>query len=224
MAHRPSFGRTLSIRGLDMFDTPPVALAPLFVQEPLLRGVTAIAEPFAGRGNLAVAMRARGIVVHASDIFDRGCADSRTIDFFDVVEAPCPVLVSNPPYSQATALLEHAFAIGFGVVIFLLTTNYLHTGDRRERIHKRGHLARVHVLAERGLQGVTCTTGRTSAAGGKKAEPAASTQLVCVRSGPFRPRDNQPRISPPPQRENAMGRRARASAPRPGFARLTAYV
>ena len=179
MAHRPSFGRTLSIRGLDMFDTPPIALAPLFVQERLLRGVTAIAEPFAGRGNLAVAMRARGIVVHASDIFDRGCADSRTIDFFDMAAAPCPVLVSNPPYSQATALLEHAFAIGFRVVIFLLTTNYLHTGDRRERIHKRGHLARVHVLAER-LQGMH--DGAHLAAGGKKAsQPQVHSWFVFDR-------------------------------------------
>ena len=60
--------------------------------------------------------------------------------------APRRVLVSNPPYSQATASIEHAFAIGFETVIFLLSTSYLHTADRRERIHKRGCLARVHVL------------------------------------------------------------------------------
>jgi hypothetical protein len=165
MAH-PSFGWALTIRGLDMFDTPPVALGPLFAHEPLLRGVTSISEPFCGRGNLVTAMRARGLTVHASDIFPRGCPDSAALDFFDMTAAPCPVLVSNPPYSQATALLEHAFAIGFRVVIFLLTTNYLHTGDRRERIHKRGNLVRVHVLAER-LQGMH--EGAHLAAGGKKA-------------------------------------------------------
>ena len=46
---RPSFGRTLTIRGLDMFDTPPIAFDPLFAHEPLLRGVTSVASRFAAR-------------------------------------------------------------------------------------------------------------------------------------------------------------------------------
>ena len=49
--NRPFFGRALAVRGLDCFDTPPIALDPLFVNEPLLAGVRAVAEPFAGRGN-----------------------------------------------------------------------------------------------------------------------------------------------------------------------------
>ena len=149
MAH-PVFGRALSLRGFDLFDTPPVALDPIFAREPLLAGIVEIAEPFCGRGNLVGAMRERGIFVHASDIFDRNCPDSTApLDFFDMRAAPCRVLVSNPPYSQATASIEHAFAIGFETVIFLLSTSYLHTADRRERIHKRGCLARVHVLDSR---------------------------------------------------------------------------
>jgi hypothetical protein len=39
--NRPSFGRALAVRGLDQFDTPPVALDPLFAHEPLLAGVRA---------------------------------------------------------------------------------------------------------------------------------------------------------------------------------------
>jgi len=35
----PSFGRSMTERGLDQFDTPPIALAPLFEHEPLLKGV-----------------------------------------------------------------------------------------------------------------------------------------------------------------------------------------
>ena len=176
MAH-PSFGRTLTVRGLDMFDTPPIALDPLFAHETLLRGVTAVCEPFAGAGNLVGAMRERGITVFASDIFPR--SHCSRLDFFDMAAAPCPVLVSNPPYSQATALFEHAFAIGFKVVVFLLTTNYLHTGDRRERIHKRGNLVRVHVLAER-LQNMH--DGAHLAAGGKKAsQPQVHSWFVFDR-------------------------------------------
>ena len=37
---RPSFGRRAHVRGLDLFDTPPIALGPLFAHEPLLAGVT----------------------------------------------------------------------------------------------------------------------------------------------------------------------------------------
>jgi phage/plasmid-associated DNA primase len=65
---RPSFGRSRAVRGLDLFDTPPRALDPLFEHEPLLAGVRVICEPFAGRGNLVTAMRSRGITVHAADI------------------------------------------------------------------------------------------------------------------------------------------------------------
>ena len=54
-------------------------------------------------------------------------------------------------------------AIGFRVVIFLLTTNYVHTSDRLARVHRLGHLIRVHVLAER-LQGMHDSnfTGKTA--------------------------------------------------------------
>ena len=67
MAH-PVFGRSLAIRGFDATDTPPAALGPIFSREPLLQGVKEIAEPFAGAGWLATAMRAKGITVHAGDI------------------------------------------------------------------------------------------------------------------------------------------------------------
>jgi hypothetical protein len=146
---RPSFGRTLAVRGLDMFDTPPAALGPLFAHEPLLRGVTSVCEPFCGRRNLVTAMRERGLVVHASDIFSRGCPDSTTLDFFDMAERPCSTLISNPPYAQVTALLEHAWRLRFRTVAFLCVSSFLQTADRYERVHKRGHLVRVHTLAER---------------------------------------------------------------------------
>jgi hypothetical protein len=57
--------------------------------------------------------------------------------------------LSNPPYQHAMEAIEHAFAIGFDVVIFLLKLSFLCTADRFERLHKPGHLRRLHVLAER---------------------------------------------------------------------------
>jgi hypothetical protein len=168
--HRPSFGRPQSIRGLDLFDTPPKALLPLFAQEPLLAGVTSIAEPFAGKGNLVVAMRERGLEVHASDVFDRGCPGSSTLDFFEMTEPPsgCSLLLSNPPFSRAMEAIERSFVIGFDVVIFLLKVEFLCTADRFDRLHRPGHLRRVHVIAER----LVMHDDAHLAAGGKKAAPS----------------------------------------------------
>ena len=151
MGKRPSFGRSKSERGLDQFDTPPVALGPLFEHEPLLAGVTNVVEPFCGLGNLVIAMRARGFVVHASDIQDRGCPDSTVIDFLAMTERPasCDVLLSNPPYAKTMKIIEHAWALGFRLIVFLLQTSFVHTADRFERMHKTGRLRRIHVLAER---------------------------------------------------------------------------
>jgi hypothetical protein len=45
--------------------------------------------------------------------------------------------------------IEHALALGFRVVVLLLKLSFLCTVERFERLHKPGHLRRVHVLAER---------------------------------------------------------------------------
>ena len=149
--NRPSFGRKKSERGLDLFDTPPIALEPLFAHEPLLAGVRAVCEPFCGKGNLVTAMRGRGLTARASDIQHRGCPDSITLDFLKMMRRPdgCDVLLSNPPYAKAMIMIEHAFALGFRVVILLLKATFLHADERFERMHPRGHLRRVYVLAQR---------------------------------------------------------------------------
>ena len=161
-----SHGRTREARGLDQFDTPVEALGPLFVHEPLLANVRSVCEPFCGIGNLVVAMRERGLVVHASDIADRGCPDSITLDFLKMTTRPpdCDVLLSNPPYGEAMEYIEHAWALGFRVVVLLLKVEFLCTAERYQRMHKTGHLRRVHILAQR-LQGMH--DARHVARGGK---------------------------------------------------------
>jgi hypothetical protein len=148
---RPSFGRPRAVRGFDLFDTPPHVLEPLFEHEPLLTGVSSICEPFCGLGNLVLVMRGRGIRVHAADILDRGCPASQVCDFFEMTGRPsdCRLLLSNPPFSRAMEAIEHALVIGFDVVIFLLKTGFLNAAERFERLHKPGHLRRVHIISER---------------------------------------------------------------------------
>ena len=113
--------------------------------------MTAVCEPFCGLGNLVVAMRARGLTVHASDILDRGCPNSTVLDFAAMTARPagCDVLLSNCPYTGAMSHIEHALALGFRVIVLLLKLPFLSTAERYERMHKLGHLRRVHVLAER---------------------------------------------------------------------------
>ena len=82
---RPSFGRSRAVRGLDQFDTPPIALVPLFEHEPLLKGVITICEPFCGR---AISPCEQGLIVHASDTEDRGCPDLVTLDFRAMASRP----------------------------------------------------------------------------------------------------------------------------------------
>jgi hypothetical protein len=166
--NRPSFGRTKAERGLDQFDTPPIALKTLFMHEPLLADITSVCEPFSGRGNLVVLMRLYGLTVYASDIEDRGCPGSDILDFLDMTVPPadCYTLISNPAYGRAMDYLEHAWRLGFRLVIFLLPPSFLHSADRFERMHARGHLRRYYPIAER-LQGMH--DAKHVAAGGKLA-------------------------------------------------------
>jgi hypothetical protein len=82
---------------------------------------------------------------------NRGCPNSTVLDFFAMTSRPpgCDVLISNPPYSKAIQFIEHALALEFRVVVLLLKLSFLCTLERFERLHKPGHLRRVHVLAER---------------------------------------------------------------------------
>jgi hypothetical protein len=100
-ARRPSFGRLRAVRGLDWFDTPPIALAPLFEHEPLLCGMTIVCEPFCGKGNLVTPMRERGLTVFASDIVDRACPDSVVLDFFAMTGLRAPWMRSSTPLLSA---------------------------------------------------------------------------------------------------------------------------
>jgi hypothetical protein len=127
----------------------------LFAHEPLLKDVRSVCEPFCGKGNLVVAMRGRGLVVHASDIEDRGCPDSTVLDFLKMTERPpgCDVLLSNCAYDcvagNALQFVEHAFALEFRLVILLLKVGFLNGERRYKRLYSRGHLRRVYPIAER---------------------------------------------------------------------------
>lgn len=152
--NHPSLGRPKKERGLNKFDTPPIALAPLFAHEPLLAGVDEVCEPFCGQGNLVIAMRERGLTVHASDIKYRGCPNSTVLDFLKMTTRPCDLLLSNPAYDGiaggALEFIEHAIdVLRFPVVILLLKLGFLCADVRFERLYPRGILRRMYPIVER---------------------------------------------------------------------------
>jgi hypothetical protein len=157
--NRPSFGCSKAKRGLDLNDTPEIAIAPLFAHEPLVANARIVCEPFCGTGNLVLPMRARGIKVYASDILDRGCPDSSVLDFRAMSARPpgCNILISNCAYDGAAGgameFIEHALALRFRVIALLLKLQFLSTTERFKRMHPLGHLRRMHVIIER-IQGM----------------------------------------------------------------------
>ena len=97
------------------------------------------------------------------------------------------------------SFIEHALALRFRVVALLLKLSFLCTHERYERLHKPGHLRRVHVLAER-LQDMH-DANYTGEEGW--AEPGP--RVVRIGSGLLRPGDDQSGINPSAGRAHAVG-------------------
>ena len=110
-------------------------------------------------------------------------------------------------------IIEQALALGFRVIALLLKVSFLCTAERRERLHKTGHLRRVHVLAER-LQGMH--DAAHIAAGGKKAGQSQDHSWFVIDAdycGPatinpvslYRPSEPMPWASQPGQSRSDNG-------------------
>jgi hypothetical protein len=134
-------------RGLDLYNTPPVAVEALLRVEKLPRGLW---EPAAGRGPIVNVLRAAGHKVLASDIFDYGDPTHFAgYDFLAETELPDGVegIVTNPPFKWAEEFVAHALNL-CPLVIMLLRLAFLESERRRRILEGRG-LARVHVFRKR---------------------------------------------------------------------------
>jgi len=84
----------------------------------------AIWEPCAGDGNIAGALRDRGVKVIESDIAPRNRRQKR-LDFFAV--APAPTLVTNPSYGgrgDVARFIRRAHVIGIESLALLLKGDF----------------------------------------------------------------------------------------------------
>jgi hypothetical protein len=132
-------------RGLDLYETPDVAVQALLRVEKI---PTRVWEPAAGRGAIVRVLRAHGHDVVASDIFDYGGLDF-VGDFLAQEKMPdgCDCVLTNPPYQIAEPFVAHALKRA-PLVIMLLRLAFLESERRCHILENRG-LARVHVFRKR---------------------------------------------------------------------------
>lgn len=141
-------------RGLDLYETPGVAVRALLAAEWLPGRIW---EPACGPGALVRELRASGRTVVASDIVNYGCPGQVVGDFLRATVAPAGVdcIVTNPPYRHAAEFVEHGLTLCPRVVM-LLRLAFLEggTGTKRSSLARLavldgGHLARVLQFRER---------------------------------------------------------------------------
>ena len=133
-------------RGLDLYETPPIAVEALLVAEDLPHWIW---EPAAGRGAIVNVLRDRGHAVIASDIVDYGFPLHFVGDFLAQTTAPanCGTILTNAPFKIITQFTRHALDLAPRVYL-LCRLAFLETTRRTEILERRG-LARVHVFRKR---------------------------------------------------------------------------
>jgi hypothetical protein len=133
-------------RGLDLYETPDVAVEALLRVEKIRQ---LIWEPAAGKGAIVHVLRNHGHRVIASDINDYGVGFPGGIDFLMERRAPDGVdtILTNPPYKLANEFVARALKLA-PLVIMLLRLAFLES-ERRCHILEDCGLARVHVFRKR---------------------------------------------------------------------------
>lgn len=86
---------------------PEAMRALLAVDGDRIRSFGQVWEPAVGAGDLVHPIIEGGMDVIGSDIVDRGWAGTEIRSFFDFTDAPCPVIITNPPYSLINARDGH---------------------------------------------------------------------------------------------------------------------
>lgn len=137
----------LSVRGDDLYETPPCAVQALLKVEAIPLTVW---EPACGPGAIVEELRSTGRAVIATDLVEYGCPDSASRrDFLMERAAPAgvPAIVTNPPFKLAEEFAAHAKTL-VPEVYMLLRLAFLEGLRWNDRGLSDG-LARVWIFAPR---------------------------------------------------------------------------
>lgn len=142
-------------RGLDFYQTSPVAVRALKAHQELPHGLW---EPHCGLGAIAEVLLDAGHAVYCSDVVDRGYAhQAATGNFLKSTGCPQGVdgIIMNPPFAWAALHVRHALQI-CPFVCALLRLSFLEAGQEKTESGRarlwcldKGHLAKVLVFRER---------------------------------------------------------------------------
>jgi hypothetical protein len=137
---------TFAERGLDLYETPSVAIEALLRVEQIPH---CIWEPAAGRGAIVRVLRDHGHAVVASDIEDYGFPLNFTGNFLEAIDLPIGVeaIVTNPPFRLAEEFVAHALELS-PLVIMLQRLAFMESERRCHILENRG-LARIHAFRKR---------------------------------------------------------------------------
>ncbi len=111
----------------DDFQTPPIALTPLY---PYLKKNWTIWECASGNGNLVKALRKKGYKVISTDIKQRK-------DFLKYAPKSYDCIITNPPFSLKQEFLERAYQLN-KPFCFLLPLTTLETKKRQKLFKENG--------------------------------------------------------------------------------------
>lgn len=110
----------------DLYETPPEATQALLEVEPI-EGM--VWEPCAGYGRMAAVLEAHGLDVFSSDIIEDAYGIGG-VDYFATDEVVDNV-ITNPPYRDAQAIIEHALPRVRCKACFLLKLTFLESAKRK---------------------------------------------------------------------------------------------
>lgn len=122
-------------RELEASETPRAAPRAILRSEILTPHVW---DPTCGRGVCAEAAKEAGYSVYASDIYDWGYGDNRSLDFLSCTDVPAELngkqftVFSNFPFSLAREFVEHSFRLGARKIVVFQRHGWLGSVDRTE--------------------------------------------------------------------------------------------
>lgn len=137
---------TLAERGLDLYQTPAVAIEALLRVEQIPHMVW---EPATGRGAIAEVLRARGHAVICSDIADYGFPLHFQRDFLAEIGMPAgaEAILTNPPFRDIEKFVAHALQLS--PLVIMLARLAFYESARRTPILENVGLARIHCFRKR---------------------------------------------------------------------------
>ena len=127
----------------DQYETPDWATLALVRHIP--DRIKRIWEPACGSGKMLRALESSGFDVHGSDI-------QSGANFLSYSLAEREAIITNPPYSLATELIDHALTLSkpdSGFVAMLLRTDFDHAKSRRRLFADHRAFAKKLVLTRR---------------------------------------------------------------------------